>query len=617
MTTSATIAFVGTPNSGKSTLFNVLTGLRQKVGNFPGVTVEAGIGIVTTGGKHFQLIDLPGTYSLSPKSRDEELTLAVLQGRESTLPKPDAVVFIIDGTNVEKGLFLFSHFAELGLPTIVVVTMIDAIKAQGGALDDITLERELGVPVLSVVGHKGIGIEELTDQFTRLSDFAIPKKWVDSSIEHHERYSSARELAHLVINIRYNDKRSELLDRIFLHPIIGPAIFLIVMALFFQSIFTWSKPLMDGIDGGFGWLQDIVSSTLPEGLFRSFLTKGLIAGVGSVLIFLPQILLLNLFIVILEDCGYLSRAAFLVDRVMGVFSLQGRSFIPLLGSFACAIPGIMSARIIPSEKDRMATMLVAPLMTCSARLPVYALLISAFVPATLIGGFFSLQGMVLGGLYVLAAVSGLLIAGVFKRTMFRGSKLPFLIEFPPYRMPSLKSLFVTVWNRSKEFLRTAGGIILVLSVVLWALTEFPRTNIPAGTTAIEASRMQLEGSLAGQLGKVIQPIFAPLGFDWKLTIGVIGSFAAREVFISVMGQLYSADVSASDTPLREILATAIGLPTALAVLAFYVYALQCISTLAVLKRETGSWKWAGFAFLYTFILAYGFSFFVYRIALAW
>ncbi len=617
MTTPVTIAFVGTPNSGKSTLFNVLTGLRQKVGNFPGVTVEAGIGNITINGSNFRLIDLPGTYSLSPKSRDEELTLAVLEGRDHTLPKPNTVVFIIDGTNIEKGLFLFSHFAELGLPTIVVVTMIDAIKAQGGALDDITLERELGVPVLSVVGHKGIGVDELTDQFTRLSEFSIPKKWSESPNSHHERYAAARELAHRVINISYKDRRSELLDKIFLHPILGPVVFLVVMALFFQSIFTWAKPLMDGIDGSFGFLQEIIGNSLPEGLLRSFITKGLIGGVGSVLIFLPQILLLNLFIVILEDCGYLSRAAFLVDRVMGVFGLQGRSFIPLLGSFACAIPGIMSARIIPSEKERMATMLVAPLMTCSARLPVYALLISAFVPAQLIGGVFSLQGMVLGGLYVLAAVSGLLIAGVFKRTMFRGSKLPFLIEFPPYRMPSLKSLFVTVWNRSREFLRTAGGIILVLSVILWALTEFPRTDIPTGTTEIEASRMQLENSFAGILGKGIQPIFAPLGFDWKLTIGVIGSFAAREVFISVMGQLYSADVSVSDAPLREILSHAIGLPTALAVLAFYVYALQCISTLAVLKRETGSWKWAGFAFGYTFILAYGLSFLVYRIALAW
>jgi len=617
MTASATIAFVGTPNCGKSTLFNVLTGLHQKVGNFPGVTVEAGIGNITVGKSHFQLIDLPGTYSLSPKSRDEELTLSVLQGREPSLPKPDAVVFIIDGTSIEKGLFLFSHFAELGLPTIVIVTMIDAIKAQGGALDDITLERELGVPVLCVVGHKGIGVEELSEQLTRLSEFSVPKKWDNTSLTHHERYTFARELADRVINIQYNDKRSELFDKVFLHPIFGPLVFLIVMALFFQSIFTWAKPLMDGIDGGFGWLQDIVSSTIPEGLFQSFVTKGLIAGVGSVLIFLPQILLLNLFIVILEDCGYLARAAFLVDRVMGVFGLQGRSFIPLLGSFACAIPGIMSARIIPSEKDRMATMLVAPLMTCSARLPVYALLISAFIPANFIGGIFSLQGIVLGGLYVLAAVSGLLIAGVFKRTMFRGSKLPFLIEFPPYRMPSPKSLLITVWNRSKEFLRTAGGIILVLSVVLWALTEFPHTNIPPGTTSTEASRMQLEGSFAGSVGKAIQPIFAPLGFDWKLTIGVVGSFAAREVFVSVMGQLYSADVSESDAPLREILSKAIGLPAALAVLAFYVYALQCISTIAVLKRETGSWKWPAFAFGYTFILAYGLSFIVYRIALGW
>lgn len=615
--TKPTIAFVGTPNCGKSTLFNLLTGLHQKVGNFPGVTVEPAIGTLKLGKSELLLIDLPGTYSLHPKSRDEELTLAALEGNEASLPKPDGVVFVIDGTNVEKALFLFSHFAELQIPAIAIVTMIDAIKAQGGTLDDITLEQQLGIPVLTVVGSKGIGVEEIKDQLSRLQEFALPRVWSNQPLETSQRYEKARELTNAVLNIRFHDKRTERLDKIFLHPVFGPMVFLVVMALFFQSIFTWANPLMDGIEGIFQWAQDMVTSTVPEGLLQSFLTKGVIAGVGSVLIFLPQIVLLNFFIVVLEDCGYLSRAAFLVDRMMGVFGLQGRSFIPLLGSFACAIPGIMSARIIPSEKDRMATMLVAPLMTCSARLPVYALLISAFVPAMMLGGVVSLQAIVLGGLYVLAAVSGLVIAAVFKRTMFRGSKLPFLIEFPPYRLPTFRNLVITVGNRSKEFVKSAGTIILVLSVVLWALTEFPQTSSTPGTPPIEAARMQLENSYAGQMGKAIQPFFAPLGFDWKLTIGVIGSFAAREVFVSVMGQLYSADVSVGDEPLRDILAGSITLPAALSVLAFYVYALQCISTIAVLKRETGSWKWPAFAFGYTFLLAYSLSFLVYRLALLW
>lgn len=615
--TKPTIAFVGTPNCGKSTLFNLLTGLHQKVGNFPGVTVEPAIGTLKAGKSELLVIDLPGTYSLHPKSRDEELTLAALKGIEESLPKPDGVVFVIDGTNVEKALFLFSHFAELQIPAIAVVTMIDSIKAQGGTLDDITLEQQLGIPVLTVVGSKGIGVEEIKDQLSRLKEFVLPRVWSSQPLETSERYEKARELTQAVLNIRFHDKRTERLDKIFLHPVFGPMVFLVVMALFFQSIFTWANPLMDGIEGIFQWAQDIVTSTVPEGLFQSFLTKGVIAGVGSVLVFLPQILLLNFFIVVLEDCGYLSRAAFLVDRMMGVFGLQGRSFIPLLGSFACAIPGIMSARIIPSEKDRMATMLVAPLMTCSARLPVYTLLISAFVPAMLLGGVVSLQAILLAGLYLLAAVTGLVIAAVFKRTMFRGSKLPFLIEFPPYRLPSIRNLVITVGNRSKEFVKTAGTIILVLSIVLWALTEFPQTSITPGTPPMEAARIQLENSYAGHIGKAIQPMFAPLGFDWKLTIGVIGSFAAREVFVAVMGQLYSADVSAGDEPLRDILAGSISLPAALSVLAFYVFALQCISTIAVLKRETGSWKWPAFAFGYTFLLAYSLSFLVYRLALWW
>ncbi|GAB1429678.1 ferrous iron transport protein B [Ignavibacteria bacterium] len=607
------IAFVGTPNCGKTTIFNTLTGLRQKVGNFPGVTVAPAVGRVT--GTNTEAIDLPGIYSFAPKSPDEQLTVGVLSGMEQTIPRPDGIAFIIDGTNIEKGLFLFSYFAELGLPSIVVVTMIDEIKACGSTLDDIELEHILGVPVIPVVGNKGSGIEDVRLKLTDIKEFAVPNKLAEPEADIPARYTSVRNIAANVVASPVRDRRTEFLDKIFLHPIAGPTVFLAVMALFFQSIFTWATPLMDGIDSMFSLAQDGINTVVPDGIARSFLAKGIVAGVGSVLVFLPQILILNVFIVILEDCGYLARAAFLVDRAMGLFGLQGRSFIPLLGSFACAIPGIMSARIIPSEKDRMITMLIAPLMTCSARLPVYALLISAFIAPIYIGGFFSLQAMVLAGLYIAATLVGLLIALLLKKTMFRGAQTPFLIEFPPYRKPSLKNIAVSAWGRSREFLINAGTIILTLSVILWVLAEFPRANIPAEMQPLQAAQTQLEYSFAGRIGHTLQPAFAPIGFDWKMTVGVIGSFAAREVFVAVMGQLYAADVSENDVTLREALGANISLASALAVLAFYVFALQCISTIAVLRRETNSWKWPAFAFVYTFVLAYSASFAAYHITL--
>lgn len=607
------LAFVGTPNCGKSTIFNALTGLRQKVGNFPGVTVEPGVGIVNVEATQIQLIDLPGTYSLVPKSGDEEFTVQVLQGTTNK-GKPDGVLFIIDGTNIETGLFLFSQFAELAIPCVVVVTMIDAIKAQGGVFDDIGLERALGVPVISVVGNKGIGMAEVRQQLARVQDFRVPSIPLQENATIEQRVDWARSTTTTVLNRFSRDPRSEKIDAILLHPIWGTLVFLLTMAIFFQSVFSWAEPLMSLIEGGVGWIQQGVLSVVPEGILQDFLTKGILAGVGAVVVFLPQIVLLSLFITLLEDCGYLARAAFLVDRVMGVFGLQGRSFIPLLGSFACAIPGIMSARIIPSDRDRMTTILVAPLMTCSARLPVYTLLISAFIPSVLLAGIFSLQAMVLAGLYLLGLVAGLCIAFILKRTMFTGDKLPFLIEFPPYRLPSFKSLWVTVWSRAKDFLYTAGTIILFISVLLWAMTEFPRTDIPPGTPPLVAEQLQLEHSAAGIVGKAIQPFFAPLGFDWKVTLGVIGSFAARETFVSVMGQIYATDVQEGSESLRGVLRSSLSLPVALSVIVFYVFALQCMSTIAIIRRETGSWKWAAFAFGYTFLLAYGLSAFTYFVA---
>jgi ferrous iron transport protein B len=385
------------------------------------------------------------------------------------------------------------------------------------------------------------------------------------------------------------------------------------MLVFFQAIFTWATPAMDGIDALFAMLGDGVTAALPQGIIQDLIANGIIAGVGAVIKFLPQILILTLFITLLEDFGYLARAAFLVDRAMGVFGLQGRSFIPLLSSFACAIPGIMSARIIASEKDRLTTILIAPLMTCSARLPIYVLLITAFVPSTLVGGVLGLQGLVLMGLYALGALSGLIAAKVFKSTALKGSKLPFLMELPPYRFPTFRSVFLTLFHRTKQFLTSAGTTILVLSVILWALGAFPRVSISEGTPPMEAKRMQLEQSALGTIGKAIEPVFAPIGFDWKITIGVLASFAAREVFVSVMGQVYSVDVSESDANLRTVLQRVITLPAAISILVFYVYALQCMSTMAVMKRETGSWKYPAFAFGYTLVLAYTASYLVFTV----
>lgn len=599
-----TVAVVGTPNTGKSTLFNALTGLQQRVGNFPGVTVEPMVGTLHDAHRTVRLIDLPGTYGVTPTSEDERLTIDVLRGAHPSIPRPDAVLFVMNAADPEKSLFLLSYVMELGLPVAVAATMVDEVKLHGGAFDDISLMHRLGIPILPVVGHKGLGIGDVRDAVLDPAGTRVPAPIVPATADIDARFAWARSVMDGAVRFGRRDPRTERLDNILLHPVWGGVVFFVVMALFFQSIFTWATPLMDGIDAMMSWLQELAASSIENELARSFVTKGLLAGVGSVIVFLPQILILNLFVTFLEECGYLSRAAFIVDRAMGLFGLQGRSFIPLLGSFACAIPGIMSARIIPSYKDRMATILATPLMTCSARLPVYALLISAVIPASTIWGFMSVQGLVLGGLYVLGAISGLLIALFLKRTFFRGGVVPFLIEFPPYRLPSLKSMGVTMVGRARDFLTTAGTVILAFSIALWILTELPRTDVPAGMSDLQAQQHQLEQSFAADIGKTIQPIFAPLGFDWKVTLGILGSFAARETFVGVMGQIYAADVSESDSSLRDVLHATMPMATGLSILAFYVYALQCISTMAIMKRETGSWKWPALAFGMTFVLAY-------------
>lgn len=600
------IALVGVPNSGKTTLFNALTGARKKVANYPGVTVEPSVGIVQHNAESLALVDLPGVYSLSPKSTDEDITTAALGGTLDRIPPLDGILLILDATNLEKGLFLFSQLASLQKPMLIALTMIDEIKRRGALLDDIMLESQLGVRVVPIVGVKGIGIRELKALLFDPQRWHVPREPLPLDSSPEERVSWARNVVASVLRNDQPDERTERLDQILLHPIWGFVVFAVIMMLIFQSIFTWSQPLMDGIDYAFSVLrQKIVGDSVAPPLLLDFLANGIIAGVGSVLVFAPQIFVLMVLVTFLEDSGYMARAAFLVDRILGVFGLQGRSFIPLLSSYACAIPGILSARMIPSFAERMATMLVAPLMTCSARLPVYTLLIAAFVPERKIGGFLSSQALILASLYVLAAVIGLVIAFVLRRTLLTDDRTLFFIEFPPYRMPQWRNLMVRATMRMQDFVQTAGTIILAISMLLWALASFPRVEPQPHMSAEEYRRMQLEQSYAAQLGRTIAPLFAPMHFDWHVTLGIIGSFAAREVFVSVMGQLYAVGSDdSSNSSLRAAVQEQLAPPVAFAVLAFYMFALQCMSTVAVLRRETGSWKWTVFAFLYMFVLAY-------------
>lgn len=600
------VALVGIPNSGKTTLFNALTGARKKVANYPGVTVEPTVGIVAGHVEAVALVDLPGVYSLSPKSSDEEITNAALKGELCNIPPLDGIVLILDATNLERGLFLFSQLVALQKPMIVALTMIDEIKRRGATLDDILLESRLGVPVVPIVGTKGIGITELKAILFNRQRWRIPPLPLPPTASLDERIAWARTLGLEVLRNDSIDERSERIDQILLHPVWGIVTFAMVMMLIFQSIFTLSQPLMDAIDSGFGTLRQwMIGDAVAPPLVLDFLANGVVAGVGSVLVFAPQIFVLMVLVTFLEDSGYMARAAFLVDRIFGVFGLQGRSFIPLLSSYACAIPGILSARMIPSYAERMATMLVAPLMTCSARLPVYTLLIAAFVPARTVGGLLSLQALVLGMLYVAAAGIGLVIAWLLRKTILTDDRTSFFIEFPPYRLPQWRNLLVRAVTRMQDFVQTAGTIILAISIVLWALASFPRLEPLPGMTAEEYRRAQLEQSWAAQLGHEIAPVFRPMHFDWQVTLGIIGSFAAREVFVSVMGQLYAVGQDdPANVNLRAALQRQLDPPVAFAVLAFYMFALQCMSTVAVLRRETGSWKWTAFAFVYMFVLAY-------------
>jgi ferrous iron transport protein B len=517
---------------------------------------------------------------------------------------------------------MIAQVLRLGVPSCLVLTMTDELHARGGVLDLARLERALGIPVRGVVGHRGLGLAALRSLIARPEAWSRPHLLPPETAQ--ERAGWAASVLASALTRRPGPSRgSEAIDRVILHPVAGTLLFAVVMVVFFQLIFAWAVPAMNAIDAGIGWAARGVHATLPPGLATDFLADALIAGVGSVIVFLPQIVLLFTLLFLLEDIGYMARAAFLIDRVMGRIGLEGRSFVSLLSSYACAVPGIMATRTIPSPRNRLVTILVAPLMTCSARLPVYALLIGAFVPPTVVAGPLQLPGLVLLGLYLLGAFAALAVAAVLGRTLVRGESLPFYMELPPYRWPTAKLVMTQVWGSARAFLRRAGTVILAVSIVLWFLLTFPRTPAPPGATDAEASRHALEHSLAGRTGHALEPWIAPLGFDWKIGVGLISSLAAREVIVATLAQIYAA--SDEETSLRSSLqrdtdprtGQRIYTPATVAsLLVFFVFALQCMSTIAVMKRETNSWRWPAFAFSYLLVLAYAASFATHRLVTA-
>jgi len=615
-TTDLRIALVGLPNCGKTALFNRMTGSRQKVANYPGVTVERKEGYYkSASGRRYRLLDLPGTYSLTPTTLDEAITRDIALGRLASEPRPETIVLVADATHLPLSLRLALEVKQLGLPMIVVLNMTDLARKRGYSIDCDRLSKELGAPVIETVAVARGGADGLihhldslpSDSPTTLST----TEWREPSAE--DVQQTHAEAARILAASGYREPaRSEFVavaDRVLLHPLLGLLVLGTLLFFVFQAVFSWAALPMDLIDAGMASLGEWVRGNLPDGPLRSLLADGIIAGVGSVIIFLPQIIILFAFILALEDSGYLPRAAYLLDRVMGSVGLSGRAFIPLLSSFACAIPGIMATRTIPSLRDRLATIMVAPLMTCSARLPVYALLIAAFIPDRDVGGF-NLQGVVLFALYFAGVAGALLVAWVLKK--FRGGDDTHLLmlELPDYQWPRLGNLAFGLWERARLFLARAGGIILALMVVLWFLSTYPAP--PAGATG-----PAIEYSFAGQLGQALAVVLAPIGFNWQISVALIPGLAAREVAVGALGMVYalSGDEEVVSTALSTVIASQWSLATGLSLLAWYVFAPQCLATLAVVKRETNSWRYPLIMTVYLFGLAYLAAFATYRIAL--
>jgi len=612
----ARVALVGNPNTGKTALFNALTGSRQKVANYAGVTVERKEGFVATpAGLTLSVLDLPGTYSLRARSPDEAVTRDAVLGRLAGEAEPDVVVAVADATNLRLVLRLILELKAVGRPMVLALNMYDIAQRQGLRIDLDGLSRELGCPIVTTVATRKRGIADLVakvDQVIASGAHAGANVWREpSAAEIRGAHREAQRI--LKAHVRppeHPDTLTGKIDAVLLHPVAGLVILLGLLFLMFQAVFTWAGPPADAIEAGVAWLGAQVGAGLPDGFLKSLIVDGLFAGVGSVLVFLPQILVLFLFIILLEDFGYMARAAFLMDKIMGGAGLHGRAFIPLLSSFACAIPGIMSARVIDQKRDRMTTILVAPLMTCSARIPVYTLIIGAFIPDRSVGPGLNLQGLVMFGLYASGILSALAVSFVIRKIFWRGAVEPFLMELPTYKIPSFESVLRNLLLRAQIFLSRAGRIILPLMVVVWVLSTFPTP--PAGATG-----PAIDYSFAGIIGHAIQPLFAPIGFNWQMVVALIPGFAAREVAVAALGTVYAVgDAENNVGALGARLADAWSLATGLSFLAWYIFAPQCAATLGVVRRETNSWMWTGVMFVYMVTLAYLASFTVYHVAVA-
>ncbi len=713
---SLTIALLGNPNTGKSTLFGALCGVRQRVGNYPGVTVEKCVGRLEIEGRSFEVIDLPGTYSLAPRSPDEMVAVDLLLGRGGATPPPDVILCIVDASNLERNLYLVSQLFELGRPVVLALNKVDLASEHGWTLDVAALQDRLGVPVIPTQAHRQIGVDQLRQALLNATGGALPRAsapfpeefnrevaaLVEQSghgdqtplprylverllldvggyleqaqpplagaplldavqaarqrlaqaglpapaVETMARYDWAASVLDGVLAQRHARPRStsDRLDAVLTHKVWGTLIFAVLMAIVFQSIFSWAAPLMDLLDQAFGTLGDRLTAALPDGMLRSLIVDGLVAGVGGVLVFLPQILILFFFIALLEECGYMARAAYLMDRVMARIGLSGKSFIPLLSSFACAVPGIMATRAIESRRDRLVTILIAPLMTCSARLQVYSLLIAAFIPdVRYLGGWVRLQAVTLLALYLIGVVTAIVVALILRRTLLRGQTPAFVMELPSYQLPSLRNVVGRVWDSGWSFLQQAGTVIIAVAIVVWAAAYFPHDprveqqvrNRCAGqlrqVTAAEAAEGErealeahvsnevaaayIEQSYLGRVGKLLAPLVRPLGWDWRIGCAVVASFPAREVVIGTLGVIYQlgSDQDAESASLRETLQRAtwpgsqrrvFNVPVALSLMVFYALCAQCAATLAVIRRETGSWRWTALTFAYMTVLAY-------------
>ncbi|CAN5121777.1 ferrous iron transport protein B [soil metagenome] len=656
-----TIALAGNPNAGKTTLFNVLTGMRQKVANYPGVTVERKEGSWQLNGSEntARLIDLPGLYSLDATSLDEQIAREVLLGKVADLPKPDMLIAVVDATNLERNLYLVTQLLEFKIPVVIALTMVDTAEKQSLEIDTDKLSRLLQIPVVRVKATQKQGIEELakkvlqaakteaTPNFVWLSnaDFIdntdeddIHLSLLDNTAANKKifaRYNFISDVYQEAVKPKDTLERSvsEKIDHILTHKFFGLAILIGILLLVFQTIFSWANLPMDLLDKGFGALGDFARAEMPEGILTDLLVDGVIAGVGGVVVFLPQILLLFLFLSILEDTGYMARAAFLLDKLMSRVGLHGKAFLPLLSSFACAIPGIMATRTTENPKDRLATIMIAPFMSCSARLPVYTLMIAAFFAGQTVFGFLSLGAVLILAMYALGIMVAVIVAFILKRTILKSPTPPFVMELPPYRLPNFRTVFQNMFIRAGLFLKRAGTVILAISIILWALTAFPRISHQSSVISYQSATPendeqqttdseQLKNSYAGKFGHIIEPVIEPLGFDWKIGVALIASFAAREVLVSTLSIIYNVGKEETEESASLINAvrdakkddgTKAWTPlTALTLMVFFVLAMQCMSTVAVVRRETNSWAWALFMVGYMTVLAYLAAFLTYQ-----